>query len=127
MLCLSYPIHRAVLQTLQPLFIELFRCVAWEREAVVRNRDLKKGPQQKELLGFFQELNYLYPDMHLFRALHHFQVSCDPFDEAAIGKKLKNHYMVCWNTASYPRNPPNGEYLTEDEDTIAIRRATPCR
>lgn len=88
---------------------------------MVKVSNLKKGPQQKALLGFFQELNYLYPDMHLFQALRHFQVACAPFDEVAIGNKLKSRYMVCWNVSSYAGNPPNGEFMSEDEDTIVVK------
>ena len=84
-------------------------------------RELGKASLQTEYYTFYQSFCYLYPDLHLYQALHHFQLAFTPFNETAIASKLKPRFIACWNKSDVAKNPPNGEYASEDDDIIAVK------
>lgn len=59
----------------------------------------------------------MYPDLHLHSALSYFSVA---YQESEIAATVRNRFLHCWGLAFLPENPPNGEYFSEDDDTIVM-------
>lgn len=104
---LSYPLPRAVLKTIQPPLIEFMNVIV----------SIKKPSIQSEFVHLYQCLSYVYPDLHLYSALSQLSVA---YLENEIALTVKKRFLSCWSLTYLPENPPNGEYFSEDDDTILI-------
>lgn len=83
----------------------------------VQCRSIRKPSIQSEFVHLYQCLSYVYPDLHLYSALSQLSVA---YLENEIALTVKKRFLSCWSLTYLPENPPNGEYFSEDDDTILI-------
>lgn len=81
---------------------------------------MRKKQLQTQYYRLCQYLCYLYPDLQLCDPLAFVPPGYMGYNESAIGEFLKDQFLACWNHTFQEENPPNGEYLSQDDDTITL-------
>ena len=81
---------------------------------------MRKRQIQTQYYRLCQYLCYLYPDLQLCDPYSFLSPGVVGYNESAIGEFLKDQFLACWNHTFQEENPPNGEYLSQDDDTITL-------
>ena len=87
----------------------------------INNRENKPTLTLHELLMFYQNFTFVYPDIQLDSTLLPETIRYDEFSDAEIGKRVQTYFLTPFSKHFFKGSPPIGVYQSDSDGTFLLK------